>query len=79
MEKSDRELCSGIRKDYAKMADVNSESESRRCPNDNHRVRKPDFINQNSNENNDDGGEIISNESISNDDDSCSDIDGEHV
>ena len=79
MGKSDRELRSNTRKDYAKMADVNSDSDSERCPNDNHHVREPGFMNQNNNKNIDDGGEIINNEFLLSEEESCSDIDGDHV
>ena len=79
MGKSDRELRSGTRKDYATMADVNSDSEGERCPDKNRHVREPGFSSKNKNNNNDDGGEIINNEFMFSDIDSKSgsDIDGE--
>ena len=73
MGKSERELRSGTRKDYAKMADINSDSDSH--------VREPGLIiNQNKNKSDEDGGEIINNEFLlSDDEESCSDVDGELV
>ena len=71
MVKSDRELRSGTRKDYAKLADVDSDTDNERCPDVNNHVREQGFSGfQNKNNNKNNGGEIINEEFLLSEDDS---------